>query len=171
MSAEKISIEQAKQDKLFYVVANVVAVRDDGRCLILKRDEREKVHPGKWATIGGKEEHNLFDINNPDRVEGEVLVFEKPLYRIMGEEAMQEAGITIKFEPEPVLLDHKLIVRPDGIPVNLFTFAALYEGGEVVPEEGGFTDSAWVNGEEVDSYDCIEGVPNEVKAAEKLFKQ
>jgi len=36
-------------------VANVVVYRGlDGRCLILKRHEREKVHPGKYAQPGGK---------------------------------------------------------------------------------------------------------------------
>jgi 8-oxo-dGTP pyrophosphatase MutT (NUDIX family) len=171
VSAERISIDQAKPDKLFYVAANVVAVREDGRCLILKRDEREKVHPGKWATIGGKEEHLDFDVKKPDRQEGDVLVFEKPLYVVLGKEAMEEANITIKLIPEPKYLDHKLIVRPDGIPVNLFTFAALYGEGEVKPEEGGFTDFAWVNGQEVENYDCLEGVPDEVKAALKVFNQ
>jgi len=53
MKAEKISITNAKQDKLFYFVANVVVFREaDGKCLILKRDEREKVHPGKYAVPG-----------------------------------------------------------------------------------------------------------------------
>ena len=55
MPADKISLENAKDDKLFYFVANVVVFREsDGRCLILKRSENEKVHPGKFATQGGK---------------------------------------------------------------------------------------------------------------------
>jgi 8-oxo-dGTP pyrophosphatase MutT (NUDIX family) len=169
MGTEKISTEAAKQDKLFYVVANVLPVREDGRCLILKRDDREKVHPGKWATIGGKEEHLDFDLKKPDRIEGNVLVFKKPLFKLLGREAMEEAGITLKVDPEPRLIDHGLIIRPDGIPVNLFTFAALYGSGEVKLEKGGFTDSAWVNGEEVGEYDCLEGVSQEVNDALKLF--
>jgi 8-oxo-dGTP pyrophosphatase MutT (NUDIX family) len=171
VAAEKISIDQAKPDKLFYVVANVLPVREDGRCLILKRDEREKVHPGKWGTIGGKEEHINFDVTKPDRQEGDVLVFEKPLFAVLSKEAMEEAGITIKMIPEPLMVDHKLIVRPDGIPVNLFTFAALYDSGEVKPEEGGFTDFAWVNDQEVDKYECLEGVPQEIKTAIQLFQR
>jgi len=50
MPAKKISLENAKKDKLFYFVANVIVFREtDGRCLLLKRDLREKVHPGKWG--------------------------------------------------------------------------------------------------------------------------
>jgi 8-oxo-dGTP pyrophosphatase MutT (NUDIX family) len=168
VSAEKISIDQAKTDKLFYVVANVYPVREDGRCLILKRDEREKVFPGKWAPIGGKMEHDNFDVNNPDRKDGDVLVFENALFKLLGREAVEEAGVTIT--PPLIFLDNKLIVRPDGIPVNLMTFAAGYGGEDVVLEKGGFTDFAWVSGEEVDNYDCIEAVPVEVKAATKSLK-
>ncbi len=55
MLAKKISLDKAKQNKLFYFVANVVIYREsDKRCLILKRDKREKVHPGKYAVPGGK---------------------------------------------------------------------------------------------------------------------
>ena len=54
MPAKEISVAQAKKDKLFYFVPNVVIYREsDGRCLILKRDEREKVHPGRYAVPGG----------------------------------------------------------------------------------------------------------------------
>jgi len=46
MLADKISLDNAKKDKLFYFVANVIVYREkDGRCLILKRSENEKVHP------------------------------------------------------------------------------------------------------------------------------
>ena len=65
MRAKRISLKDAKQDKLFYFVANVVIYREkDGRCLILKRDEREKVHPGKYAVPGGKLEWEDLDLKN-----------------------------------------------------------------------------------------------------------
>jgi len=55
MKAEKISLDNAKQNKLFYIVANVVIYREsDQRCLILKRSETEKVHPSKYCVPGGK---------------------------------------------------------------------------------------------------------------------
>ncbi len=53
--ATEISLKEAKQDKLFYFVANIIIYRDsDSRCLILKRHLREKVHPNKYAVPGGK---------------------------------------------------------------------------------------------------------------------
>lgn len=48
--SEENKFGQAKTKKLFYFVANVVVFRQsDKRCLILKRDEREKVHSGEYA--------------------------------------------------------------------------------------------------------------------------
>ena len=76
MLAKKISIKNAKEDKLFYFVANVVVYREkDGRCLILKRSEREKVHPGRWAVLGGKLEWGQFNIKKPSRLNGDVVDF------------------------------------------------------------------------------------------------
>ncbi|HRZ29879.1 MAG TPA: hypothetical protein P5052_04025 [Candidatus Paceibacterota bacterium] len=55
MKALKISLDNAKQNKLFYFVANVIIYRDsDKRCLILKRSSTEKVHPDKYCVPGGK---------------------------------------------------------------------------------------------------------------------
>ena len=55
MAADKISVDRAKKNKLFYLVATVVVYREsDGRCLILKRGMGEKVHPGKYTVPGGK---------------------------------------------------------------------------------------------------------------------
>lgn len=49
MRATKISLDNAKSNNLFYFVANVLIYREsDRRCLILKRSEEEKVHPGKY---------------------------------------------------------------------------------------------------------------------------
>ena len=84
MPAKKISIEQAKQNKLLYFVANVVVYRkEDNRCLILKRSEREKVHPGRYGVIGGKLEWGDLDIAKPSRVNGEVLDYENAIENLL----------------------------------------------------------------------------------------
>lgn len=167
MPTDKININTAKQDKLFYIVANVVPIRDDGKALILKRSEGEAVYPGKWAVIGGKMEHADFDPKSPSRVEENVLVYEDPLLNLLTREAKEEAGIKIA---EPLMfIDNKLIIRPDGIPVSLMTFAARYAEGEITLQIGAFTEFAWVDGNEIDTYDCIEGVRQEVKKALSIF--
>ena len=161
MPAEKISLEHAKQDKLFYVVANVVVFREsDKRCLILKRDPREKVHPGKFAVLGGKLEWNNLDIAQPTRVNGDVLDFENAVEKLLKREVMEEAGIEI--QDTLMYINSVAFVRPDGIPVVLVKFAAHYKSGDVVLEKGAFTEYAWVNTEEVKQYECIQGIPEEV---------
>ena len=161
MRAEKISIDNAKKDKLFYFVANVVVFREsDKRCLILKRDEREKVHPGKYAVPGGKLEWTNLDITKPTRMNGDVIDFENAVENLLKREVFEEAGIVI--QNDLVYINSVAFVRPDGIPVVLVKFAAKYESGDIKLEKGGFTDFAWVNQEEVKNYDCIQGVSEEV---------
>lgn len=168
MPAQKISTAEAKTDKLFYFVANVVVVRrSDMRCLILKRDPREKVHPGKYAVTGGKLEWRDLDLTKPSRMNGDVLDYENAVEDLLARETKEEAGISLK--PGLKYISSMAFVRPDGVPVVLVKFAAEYGGGEVVPETGSFTDFAWVNAEEVKDYDFIEGIDEEVATAIKLF--
>jgi 8-oxo-dGTP pyrophosphatase MutT (NUDIX family) len=151
MPADKVSVDAAKPDKLFYFVCTVIPYRkDDGRCLILKRDEREKVHPGKWGVPGGKLEHGEGMIRN-----------------LLRREAKEEAAITLGDDFR--LLGDITFVRPDGIPVVMLQFGAEYTGGDVKPEVGAFTDHAWVTADEVKEYDCIDGIHDEVARTIKLF--
>jgi 8-oxo-dGTP pyrophosphatase MutT (NUDIX family) len=168
MPASKISTENAKPDKLFYFVANVVPYREsDKRCLILKRDEREKVHAGRWGVPGGKLEWNDMDITKPTRVNGDVLDFEDAVENLVKREAREEAGIEL--EEGLKYINSVAFVRPDGIPVVLVKFAAKYKSGDVIIEKGAFTDHAWVNMEEVKNYPCIDGVDEEVAKTIELF--
>lgn len=168
--ATEISLENAKQDKLFYFVANVVVYREsDERCLILKRDEREKVHPGKYGVVGGKMEWKDLDLANPSRINGDVLDFENAAEDLLTREVMEEAGVEITGELK--YLNSMAFVRPDGIPVAFIKFAAKYAGGEVVLEEGGFTDYAWVNAQEVKDYPCMLGIAEEVAKTIEIFSK
>lgn len=166
--AEKISLDNAKKEKLFYFVANVVVFREsDGRCLILKRSEREKVHPNRYAVPGGKLEWKDMDIKNPSRINGEVLDYENAVEDLLAREVQEEAGIKIKKGLR--YINSVAFIRPDEIPVVLVKFAAKYDSGEVKLEKGSFTDYAWVNENEVKNYSCIDGIPDEILQAIKAF--
>ena len=170
MPADKISLDDAKDDKLFYLVANVVVFRaSDKRCLILKRDAREKVHPSKYAVPGGKLEWNDLDLKKPTRMNGDVSDFEDAIELLLQRETREEAGIEIK--GKLTYINNVAFVRPDGIPVMLVKFAAEYASGDVVLEEGSFTVHAWVNAEEVQHYDCIQGIKEEVAQTIKLLSK
>lgn len=170
MEAKKISLDKAKQDKLFYFVANVVVYREeDARCLILKRDEREKVHPGRWAVPGGKLEWKDMPVDKPTRINGDVLDFEDAVEDLLVRESKEEANVDV--DKKLHYINSVAFIRPDNVPVVLVKFAAKYLGGDVVPEKGGFTDFAWVNEKEVKEYECIDGVHEEVERTIEHFKR
>lgn len=169
MPADKISLQNAKEDKLFYFVANVVVYREnDSRCLILKRSDQEKVHPGKYCVPGGKIEWNQLDLANPTRINGDVLDFQDAVEDLLSREVKEEAGINIDNKLQ--YINSVSFVRPDGIPVVLVKFAAKYRDGDVKLEEGAFTDFAWVNADEINKYECIQGIQDEVTKTINIFK-
>ncbi len=168
MPAEKISLEKAKQDKLFYVVANVVIFREsDGRCLVLRRSESEKVHAGKYCVPGGKLEWSQLDPAHPTRMNGDVLDYEDAIEGLLAREVREEAGIEIGRELKYV--NSVAFIRPDGIPTILIKFAAPYKSGEVRAEAGSFSGFAWVNAEEARELDCIKGIPEEIEKAISIY--
>jgi 8-oxo-dGTP pyrophosphatase MutT (NUDIX family) len=168
--AEKISLDRAKQNKLFYFVANVIVFREsDGRCLILKRSERETAHPGKYCVPGGKLEWKDLDIKNPTRMNGDVLDYENAIETLLIRETLEEAGIEL--EDDFKYINSIAYVRPDEVPTVMIKLAAKYKSGEVKLEDGSFSDYAWVNEKEVDNYKCIKGIPEEIKTAIKLFRE
>jgi ADP-ribose pyrophosphatase YjhB (NUDIX family) len=169
MKAKSIHIDKAKQNKLFYVVANVVVYREkDQRCLILKRDENETAHPGKWVCPGGKLEWENLDINNPSRINGDVLDYEDAIERLCRREAKEEANIELQGPFK--FINTNAYIRPDGIPSVSIKFAAKYMSGDIKLEQGAFTDHAWVNEREVLDYTCVLGIPEEVATTIELFK-
>lgn len=170
MPANKISLENAKKNKLFYFVANVVIYREsDGRCLILRRDIKEKVHPGKFAVPGGKLEWQDLNVELPTKLNGDVLDFDTAIEDLLGRETLEECGV--KIEKELFYVNSAAFVRPDEIPVVLVKFAAKYKSGEIDLSEGAFTEYAWVNAEEVKKYDCILGIQEEVARTIEIFKE
>ncbi|MDD5342015.1 MAG: NUDIX domain-containing protein [Patescibacteria group bacterium] len=168
MPATKISLQKAKENKLFYFVANVVVYREsDKRCLILKRSNQEKVHPGIYCVPGGKLEWGQMDITKPTRLNGDVLDYENAVEELLVREVKEEGGVDI--ERDLKYINSVAFVRPDEIPVVLVKFAAKYKSGEAKPEDGAFSDYAWVNAEEVKKYECIKGIPEEIEKTIKLF--
>lgn len=168
MPASKISLANAKHEKLFYFIANVVVYREaDKRCLILKRHEQEKVHPGRYGVVGGKLEWKDLPLGKPTRVNGDVLDFENAVEDLIQREVLEEAGIAI--HPHLKYINSVAFIRPDETPAILVKFAAKYKSGDVTFERGAFTGHAWVNEIEVKGYPCIDGIPEEVQKTIDLF--
>lgn len=163
MGQGAISTAAAKQDKLFYVVANIIIVDAHNKTILLiKRSETEKVFPGKWAFPGGKLEHgdvsSLIIAAGTDPVEG----VDNILGKLAAREAKEECGLAVREETK--VLSNKVFVRPDGIPVFMAVLVSEYIGGDVVLEAGAVSDYSWVTAESVRLLDCIPGVAEQVAA-------
>jgi len=170
MRASKISTHHAKQDKLFYVVVTGIVYREsDGRCLILKRHEREIAHPGRFAVPGGKLEHCDIDVMHPEHMNGDVLDYPSALVQLLKRETKEETGIEIYDDIH--YITSMAFVRPDETPAVLLKFAVKYKSGDVVLEENGFTEYVWVNADEVHTYPCVDGIPEEVTKTIEIFSQ
>ena len=165
MSDTSISVDQAKKDKLFYVVANMAIVDvANAKVLILKRSEAEKVHPGKWALPGGKLEHgdivSLLAENGNAPIDG----VDNILGQLAKREAMEECGLTVDADSAKILSD-KVFVRPDNVPVFMTVLSAEYVGGDVKLEEGAFSDYTWIGTDDVANYDLIDGLAHDIGQA------
>ena len=91
--------------------------KSDGRCLILKRHELEKVHPNKYAVPGGKLEWNDLPLDNPTRLNDNVLDYEDAVEKLLHRETLEEAGIEIDLSNGLKYINSVAFIRPDGIPV------------------------------------------------------
>lgn len=164
MSTFVISTDEAKQDKLFYVVANVIIVNPAKKtCLLLKRGENEKVLPGKWAFPGGKLEHSDVKQYISDARVDPIDGIENILGKLGVRESKEECGLVV--DENARIIKNKVFIRPDGVPVFMVTLASKYIGGDVVIEDGAISDYAWVSLSEISDYDCINGVGEEAKLA------
>lgn len=135
-------------NKLHIVTAVAVIVRKDGRILLLKRSDNEKVYPGHYTFPGGKVEDN-------DTIE-ETLI----------NEVSEECGL--KLLPGYVLIKEKSIRRPDGQTSKSLSFlCGVEDDTNIVLEEPDFTDYKWVNLEELKQLDHV-GIEAEFIKAKSL---
>lgn len=162
----RISLDKAKQDRLFYfVVTGTIYHPRKKKCLILKRSEKEVAHRGLWGVIGGKLEWNDLKGNPITRKNFEVLDWEDLIEKLVKREAREECGLEVG---DLRYLDNVVYLRPDEVPSVCIKFAVKYKGGDVkiAPE---FDDFTWVDAREVKKYKCIQGIPREVAKSINLY--
>lgn len=162
----KISIEKAKEEKLFYfVVTGVIFHPELKKCLILQRSKKEIAHPGLWGVTGGKMEWSDLKNTPVTRKNFEILDWEGMLEMLVKREAKEESGLEVT---DPKYIDSVIYLRPDNIPVVCCKFAVKYKKGKVKfsPE---FDDFVWVDDIEARKYQCIQGIPEEIAKTIKIY--
>lgn len=166
MIKPKISIDKAKPNKLFYfVVTGIIYHPKTKKCLILQRSKTEIAHPCLWGVVGGKLEWSDLENNPPTRQNHDITDWEGLVKQLLKREAKEESSLEVT---DPHYLDSVVFIRPDNVPVVCCKFAVKYKSGKVkiAPE---FDDYAWVNSTEVKKYNCIQGIPSEVKKTIEIY--
>ncbi|MFA7216923.1 MAG: NUDIX domain-containing protein [Candidatus Paceibacterota bacterium] len=159
-----MDIAKPIHEELHRIVTTTI-IYNEGRYLITKRAPHKKVHPGKWTVPGGGLEVNDY-INTPPSTKGAPQWYgalEKSLRR----EIKEEVGLEID---KPEFLVDLTFIRPDGIPVIVFSYFAKYLSGEVKMDED-TVDFKWVTVEEAKEYDLIDGIWGEIRDVDEILNK
>ena len=148
-------------NKAHYVVATAIIIKD-GKYLIAKRSEKEKVFPGLWTVPGGKLELNEYNKRPKDTKECWYNIFENLIKR----EVMEETGLEVK---NIKYLTSLSFIRPDSIPTVVVSFFADYNSGSIKLNKD-LVDYAWVNLEEAKKFELIGGIFEELEMLDNYLK-
>ena len=150
------------QDKELHRVALTAIIHKEGKYLILQRNPNKKAFPGKWTVPGGGLTTQDY-INLPASGAGQWYhAIEQALRREVKEEANLEMG-------ELNFLVDITFIRPDGVPVVIFSYWADCRGGDVKLDQDN-VNYAWVTLAEAKNYDLIEGIWDEMEMVDKIIK-
>lgn len=129
------------------VVTGIVKFKD--KILLLKRNPKMEMHPAKWSFPGGKV------------VSGETLF--ETLRREIKEETSLEIRNTKKY------ISDYTFIRPNGKNTIGFCFL-VNSNSEKVRLSKEFTDFVWISPEDIESYDVIPYLKDEVRKAFNILK-
>lgn len=137
-----------KTNKLHIVTAVAVIQRDDGRILLLKRSDQEKVYPGHFTFPGGKVEDN------------------DTITEALAREVQEECGLTLS--EGIILIKEKAIGRPDGQTSKSLSFLCQVEdASNVTIDTNDFTEYRWVNLDELQELQHV-GIVAEFEKADQI---
>src|SRR3989344_1369211 len=150
------------ENKELHRIALTAIIHKDGKFLITKRSLHKKAFPGKWTVPGGGLETDDYINTKPTTEAGQwYYAVENALRREIKEE------VNIEVDKPKYLLDLTFI-RPDGIPVVVLSFYCNYVSGDVKLDDDS-VDYAWVGVDDLDKYDLIDGIADEIReVAEKI---
>ena len=159
-----MKIPEIKDKELHRICTTTIIYNSNFKYLITKRSPHKKVHPNKWTVPGGGLSTDDY-IHTEPTTKGAPQWYgalEKSLYR----EIEEEVGVKIG---KPEFLVDLTFIRPDGIPVIVFSYFAEYISGEVILD-GDSVEFAWVSLEEAKNYDLIDGICEEIREVEEKLK-
>lgn len=151
------------ENKELHRIALTAIIHKDGKFLITKRSLDKKAFPGKWTVPGGGLETDDYINTKPTTEAGQwYYAVENALRREIKEE------VNIEVDKPKYLLDLTFI-RPDGIPVVVLSYYCNYVAGDVKLDDDS-VDYAWVSVNELDKYDLIDGIADEIREVVEKIK-
>lgn len=159
-----MDIPKPIHEELHRIVTTTIIYNKE-KYLITKRSPHKKVHPNKWTVPGGGLEVNDY-VNTPPSTKGAPQWYgalEKSLRREIKEEVGLEIG-------RPEFLVDLTFIRPDGIPVIVFSYFAEYLSGEVKMDQDS-VDFKWITVEEAKEYDLIDGIWEEIRDVDEILNK
>jgi len=155
---------EIKDRELHRITVTAIIYNDDGKFLITKRSPDKKVHPDKWTVPGGGME--VDDYINTEETAGDN-GWRNPIDITLKREVKEEVNLEIE---DSELLCSISFIRPDGIPVLVLSHFAKYKRGEVELDEDA-VEYAWISVDEIDNYDLIKAITEEIKQVDKILKE
>jgi len=159
---------EIKDKELHRIVTTTIIYKKDKaglNYLITKRSPHKKVHPNKWTVPGGGLSTDDY-INLPPSTKGAPQWY-NALNNSLLREIKEEVGLRIS---KPEFLVDLTFIRPDGIPVIVFSYFAKFISGVVRLDEEA-VDFKWVTLKEAKKYDLIDGIWEEIRDVEKILKK
>jgi len=129
------------------VVTGIVKFKD--KILLLKRNSKREVHPNKWSFPGGKVEAG------------------ENLFQTLKREIKEETNLEI--EDYKKYVSDYTFVRPDGESTIGFCFLVKSLTDQVKINKE-FSDFAWVSPSEIDKFDIIPYLEEEVRKAFSFWR-
>ncbi len=145
------------------IAVTCIIYNKKGQYLVTKRSPNKKVHPNKWTVPGGGLTIDDYITTKPSHDDQWYGVLEKALRREIMEEVNVDVGI-------PSFLLDLAFVRPDGIPVVVLSYYALYVSGEVKLDQDA-VDHGWFTLDEVRKLDMLSGMIEEIEMVDTILKK
>lgn len=151
-----------EDEKLHYVAVTGIVVKD-GKYLIARRSLDQAAFPSLWTVPGGKLRKKDY-INSPkDTPDSWYNVLEKLLQR----EIKEEVGLKVK---DIYYLTSLVYLRSDDVPTIVMSLYCTYESGKVKLSSE-LREYAWVSVEELEKYELISGIREEIEMVHEVLKR
>ncbi len=159
-----MAIPEIKDKELHRIVTTTIIYNNTFKYLITRRALTKKAMPGKWTVPGGGlnvDDYIHTPVTNPGQNQ-----WYGALAKSLVREIREEVNIEVI---NPEFLVDITFIRPDGVPVIIFSYFAEYVSGDVKLDEDTI-DYAWVTLEEAKKYDLIDGIWDEIRDVEEKLK-